>query len=280
MTYRDICRRLASAGIVEPETDAALLLEHFCGVGRAALPLRRDEDFTCAALEAAVERRAGRYPLQYILGRWGFCGLELDVAPGVLIPRADTELIVETAARELPRGGRFVDLGCGSGCIGLAILDARPDVAGVAVDLAPEALELTRRNAERLGYSERLRVLRGDMLSAELWQALRGDYPSGLDAVISNPPYIPHGELAELEPELAHEPVLALDGGADGLEPYRVLLPAARSVLSPGGVMIYECGVGQAAAISALGAELGLSAQILWDIEARDRGVMVCDHRG
>lgn len=275
MTYNDICRRLTAAGIPDAELDAALLLEHFCAVGRASLPLRRDEDFDCAALAEAVERREARFPLQYLVGKWGFYGLEINTVPGVLIPRPDTEVIVEAAVRRLPRGGRFVDLGCGSGCIGAAILSARPDVTGIALDISEAALELTRRNAVALGLYDRLRILRGDMTAEPTWRALREAAPSGVDAVISNPPYIPTRELAELEPELAFEPASALDGGEDGLSFYRAVLPQAASLLAPGGAVIFECGAGQTSALVALAAERRLPAEVLWDLGGRDRGVVV-----
>lgn len=280
MTYKDICRRLTQAGVEEPEVDAALLLEHCFGVSRASLPLRRDEQFDSPELADAVARREGRCPLQYILGRWGFRGLEFDVAPGVLIPRPDTELIVDTAARELRRGGRFVDLGCGSGCISVSLALERPDVRGVAVDISDTALDLTRRNAVRYGLlgasgesGVRLDVRAGDMLSDATWRGLgeSGEF----DAIISNPPYIPRAALAGLAPELGFEPSLALDGGDDGLDFYRILISRGVELLSAGGFMLFECGVGQTAAIASLGRAAGFAPEVLYDIERRDRGVIL-----
>lgn len=273
MTYHDICRRLTNAGISEAECDAALLLERYCGVSRAALPLHRDEQFDSPELSEAVARREARYPLQYILGTWGFYGLELEVAPGVLIPRPDTEIIVDNAVRRIGEGGRFADLGCGSGCISLAILAARGDVSGVAVDISDTALSLTQRNAARCSVADRLEVRRGDMLSPEWWRELGTD--EKFDAIISNPPYIARAELAELAPELGYEPALALDGGDDGLDFYRILISRGVTLLRRGGVMIFECGVGQTAAIAGLGRGAGLDADVLEDIEGRDRGVVL-----
>lgn len=270
MTYREIYRRLSSAGIDNADTDAALLLEHFCGVSRASLPFRRDEDFSSPALAEAVERRESRCPLQYILGRWGFCGLEFYTAPGVLIPRADTELIATAAINALPPGARIADLGCGSGCIGITVLHARPDVTCTSVDISPAALELTQKNAGRYGIGNRLRLLEGNMLEQSTWQAL-----GRLTAVISNPPYIPHSELAGLAPELAFEPAEALDGGSDGLDFYRVLISRGAASLDSQGFILFECGTGQSADISALGKAVGLEPQVLYDIEKRDRAVML-----
>lgn len=280
MTYKDICRRLALAGIEQPEVDAALLLEHYFDVSRAALPLRREEQFDSPALEEAAARRTERCPLQYILGRWGFRGFEFDVAPGVLIPRPDTELIVETALRELGQGGRFVDLGCGSGCISISLALERPDVRGVAVDISKTALELARRNAARYGLlgspdstDGRLELRTGDMLSDATWRELGRTGP--FDAIISNPPYIPCAELAGLAPELGFEPSLALDGGDDGLDFYRSLISHGGELLSAGGFMLFECGVGQTAAIASLGSAAGFESELLYDIEKRDRGVLL-----
>lgn len=274
MTYKDICRRLTQAGVEEPEVDAALLLEHCFGVSRASLPLRRDEQFDSPELADAVARREGRCPLQYILGRWGFRGLEFDVAPGVLIPRPDTELIVDMAVRELRRGGRFVDLGCGSGCISVSLALERPDVRGVAVDISDTALDLTRRNAGRYGLPPgRLDIRAGDMLSSATWRELGGT--GAFDAIISNPPYIPRAALAGLAPELGFEPSLALDGGDDGLDFYRILISRGVELLSAGGFMLFECGVGQTAEIASLGRAAGFAPEVLYDIERRDRGVIL-----
>lgn len=271
MTYAEICEILYRAGIQSPEDDAALLLQHFCGVSPARLPLERGRDYDSPDLAAAVGRRAQRYPLQYILGEWGFYTGSFKVAEGVLIPRQDTELLVELGTALLPRGGRFVDLGCGSGCISVSLLTARPDARGVAVDISPVARELTACNAQANGVSHRLCVAEGDMLSGELWSTLEG----GFDLLVSNPPYIPAAEVDTLSPELAHEPRLALDGGADGLDFYRALIAGGANILNPGGRMLFECGVGQTADIIALAENRGYAAEAKYDIEGRDRAVIV-----
>lgn len=271
MTYAEICEILCRAGIQSPEDDAALLLQHFCDVSPARLPLERGRNYDSPDLAAAVMRRARRYPLQYILGEWGFYTGSFKVAEGVLIPRQDTELLVELGAELLPRGGRFVDLGCGSGCISVSLLTARPDASGVAVDISPVARELTAYNAQANGVFDRLCVAEGDMLSEELWSTLEG----GFDLLISNPPYIPACEVDMLSPELAHEPRLALDGGADGLDFYRALIAEGANILNPGGRMLFECGVGQTADIIALAKSRGYAAEAKYDIEGRDRAVIV-----
>lgn len=271
MTYAEICEILYRAGIQSPEDDTALLLQHFCGVSPARLPLERGRDYHSPDLAAAVGRRARRYPLQYILGEWGFYTGSFKVAEGVLIPRQDTELLVELGTALLPRGGRFVDLGCGSGCISVSLLTARPDARGVAVDISPVARELTAYNAQANGVSHRLCVAEGDMLSGELWSDLEG----GFDLLVSNPPYIPAADVDTLSPELAHEPRLALDGGADGLDFYRALIAGGAGILNSGGRMLFECGVGQTADIIALAESRGYAAEAKYDIEGRDRAVIV-----
>lgn len=272
MTYKQICETLRRGGVESPETDAALLLEHFCGVSPARLPLERERDYDSPDLAAAVEKRAARYPLQYILGEWGFFEGVFSVAEGVLIPRQDTELLVELATALLPPRGRFVDLGCGSGCISVSLLACRQDAWGVAVDVSPDARRLTRQNAHKNGVCDRLEVLEGDMLSEVCLSSFEtGDF----DLLISNPPYIPTREVDELAPELKHEPRLALDGGADGLDFYRVLVAQGGRLLKSGGVMLFECGVGQTKDIIALAREGGYSAEARYDIEGRDRAVIV-----
>lgn len=272
MTYKQICEILQNSGVGAPETDAALLLGHFCGVSPARLPLERGRDYDSPDLAAAVEKRAARYPLQYILGEWGFFEGVFEVAEGVLIPRQDTELLVELGAALLPAGGRFIDLGCGSGCISVSLLACRQDARGVAVDVSPDARRLTRQNAHKNGVCDRLEVLEGDMLSEVCLSSFEtGDF----DLLISNPPYIPTAEVDELAPELKHEPRLALDGGGDGLDFYRVLVARWGRLLRRGGKMLFECGVGQTGDIIRLAEAQGYAAEARYDIEGRDRAVIV-----
>ena len=272
MTYKQICELLAERGVESPEVDAAMLLEHFCGIGRARLPLEKDRELDDPALLEAVARRAERYPLQYILGEWGFFEGSFGVSEGVLIPRQDTELLVELAVELLVKGGRFIDLGCGSGCISVSTLMSRPDATGVAVDISPVARELTAKNAVRNGVGDRLSVIEGNMLASEFWDGMEA---GGFDVLISNPPYIPTEEVGKLAPELAHEPRLALDGGDDGLDFYRVIIARGGRLLRQGGKMLFECGVGQTGDIIRLVEAQGYSACAHYDIERRDRAVSV-----
>ncbi|NLW74621.1 MAG: peptide chain release factor N(5)-glutamine methyltransferase [Clostridiales bacterium] len=267
MTYRKICGILSEAGIAGAEHEAALLIERFCSISPAMLPLLKDKEFSCPELESAVMRRAERYPLQYILGEWGFCREKYKLNPDCLIPRADTELLVETAARLIPPGGSFIDAGTGCGCIAISLLAARPDITGCAFDISAGALETARSNAETNRVSGRLKLLQGDMLDTRFFQRV-----GVFDAVISNPPYIPSGEITGLEPELCFEPRIALDGGADGLTFYRGLISNAGLSLRADGVIILEIGSNQAAQVIEIAGSAGYSCmEILKDIEGRDR---------
>ena len=164
----------------------------------------------------------------------------------------------------------ILDIGCGSGCIVSSILRARADLKAFAVDISPTALEVTQKNAVSLGVDDRLTIVRGDMRDANLWDKI-----GQLDAVISNPPYIPTDEVKMLAPELAHEPILALDGGEDGLDFYRALIKLSAPHIRAGGFMLFECGVGQTRDIAALAAESGYESEIYFDIENRDRAVKI-----
>lgn len=257
--YARIRRELAAAGVPDAAVSAAALLGRRAGLSRQELLARGGEPLRCdsAALRADVRRRAAREPLQYILGRWPFFGLDFEVGPGVLIPRPDTEVLVETAleflrGRETPR---LLDLCAGSGCVGIALAKSLPGSRLCSVELSPQALFWLRRNAALHGLSARTRILGADMLAEDTpGLFVRGAF----DALLCNPPYIPSGEIAALQPEVArYEPRTALDGGADGLVFYRA---AARflPLLRAGGLAAFEVGAGQAEDAAALLRGFGL----------------------
>lgn len=251
-SYRSLKTRLMGAGIDSASAgdEAALLLQCFCGVSRAGCLCDRDRLYDSPALDAAVEQRLRRYPLQYILGKWDFYGISFAVNEHCLIPRPDTELLVEEAIRTLPQGAFFADLCTGSGCIAIAILVNRPDTKAVVLELFPETLALAQRNAEANGVADRMIFVCADLLN-DGKQRLRDLAP--LCAILSNPPYIPQRVVDELAPELFFEPRAALDGGEDGLIFYRAILKDYAELLSSEGQIMLEIGYDQAEALAALG---------------------------
>jgi release factor glutamine methyltransferase len=243
---------LAEAGIEAPAREARLLLLHALGRPATAL-LDRTEPVLAPALPPLLARRAAREPMALILGRQGFWTLDLEVSPATLIPRADSEAIVEAALAAAPAPRRVLDLGTGTGCLLLAVLSERKQAWGLGIDLSPDAATLAARNARTAGLAARAAVLAADW-SAPLSQAAR------FDLVLSNPPYIPTQDLSGLMPEvLAHEPPRALDGGPDGLAAYRHIIATLPALLAPGGVAVLEVGIGQAAPVAALALAQGLA---------------------
>lgn len=241
-----------SKGIDNGRLDAELLLAATLGLERIGLylnfdrPLHGDE---LTAFRRLVERRARREPLAYILGRCEFWSLPFKVGPEVLIPRPDTETLVEAALKDLPQGGTFLDIGTGSGAIAIAIAHERPDVRGEGIDTSAAALELATANAASNGVAERICFRQGDLFALS-----GGPYA----VIVSNPPYIASGELPELMPEVRDfEPHLALFAGADGLDCYRALIPAAMPLLNAGGELLVEVGATQAAAVAELFRQAG-----------------------
>jgi release factor glutamine methyltransferase len=266
-------RRLEAAGIEGPVIDARLLVEAASGATRTEIitdPHRVLADAQEAALETYVARRAAREPVSHILGRKGFWKIMLSVTPQVLTPRPDTETVVERVLKAFPEGRAFtvLDLGVGSGAILLSILAERPAAKGLGVDVSEEALAVARENAANLGLEGRTVLLRGD------WTRGLGD--ASFDLVVSNPPYITSREIETLEPEVRdHEPRLALDGGADGLDAYRLLAPEILRVLKPGGRFAVEIGFDQSQAVEALFREAGaLNVETAKDLAERDRVVL------
>nr|WP_211187679.1 peptide chain release factor N(5)-glutamine methyltransferase [Neoroseomonas marina] len=247
---------LRAAGIEAPRLEARRLLAHAMGCReedllrdpRAAVP-----GGAAAAFGEALRRRAAHEPVAHILGRQGFWTLDLEVSGDTLIPRADSEAIVEAALAAFPRVDairRVLDLGTGTGALLLAVLAEAPGAWGVGVDLSPAAAGLAARNAAANGLGGRAAFLAGDWDSA-----LAGRF----DLVLSNPPYIASDEIAGLMPEVArHEPRLALDGGPDGFDAYRRIAARLPALLAPGGRAVLELGIGQRSAVEAIAAAEGL----------------------
>ncbi len=239
MTLDEATRRLAEAKIDNPRAEARLLLAHALGVSRDQTLTVTPSTGQAAAFAALIARRAAHEPFAYITGRREFWSLDFAVGPGVLVPRPDTETLIEEALRLVPDRATplaIADLGAGSGAILLAALTEFPSAQGTGFESAPQALAWARRNAERLapGRAE---------IRATDWKAAEGPF----DLVFSNPPYIPSADIESLAPDVARfEPRAALDGGPDGLAAYRELASLLPLILKPGGHALLEIGFGQA----------------------------------
>ena len=260
----------AAAGRLEATSDTArldaeLLAAHLLGVTRAELLLHHLRAEAPHGLPALVERRAGHEPVAYLTGRQEFYGLPLIVSPAVLIPRGDSEVLVEAALDERPQARTVLDCGTGSGALLLAVLSRLAGAQGVGIDRSAAALEIATRNAEALGLRPQARFIAAD------WH--RPGWADGLgpfDLILANPPYVESG--AALDPDVRdHEPAEALFAGPDGLDDYRVLVPQLPELLAPGGVAAVEIGYRQAESVSAIAREAGLSATLRRDLGDRPR---------
>lgn len=261
-------RRLAEAGIPDARREARLILAHALGIEPVTVlgyPERAVDD--ASHYEELIARRATREPLSHLTGRREFWSLEFEVTNATLDPRADSETLVEAALAAVPDRQAplsIVDFGTGTGCLLLALLSEFPKATGLGVDIAEETLAVARRNAARLGFADRAALAIGN------WgESLAGP----VDLIVGNPPYIPAGEIAALQREVAdYEPRRALDGGADGLDAYRRLGRDIFRILRPGGLVVLEFGLGQGTAVERLMLAEGLIAQgFSRDLAGHDR---------
>lgn len=262
MYLSELTRALSEGGIEDAAREARLLFSHVTGTPHASL-FGCDPASDAPALLHLRDRRLRHEPLQYLIGEVGFCRETYRVSPDCLIPRADTELLVEQAIHLLPRGAHFADLCTGSGCIAISTLAARTDCTADAYDIAEKALALAEENAVCNGVSDRLCLLTRDLLR----ESLDGVY----DAILANPPYIRSAVIPTLAPELAFEPSIALDGGADGLDFYRAILAGADSHLSDRGFLLFEIGYDQNDAIRNLATAYGYRADVAIDLNGNPR---------
>ncbi|MCW1382177.1 peptide chain release factor N(5)-glutamine methyltransferase [Novosphingobium sp. KCTC 2891] len=266
---RGAAQRLAATSDTA-RLDAEVLMAHALGCSRTDVLLRRMADPAPAGFDTLVERRLMHEPVAYIVGHQDFYGLELEVSPDVLIPRGDSETLIE-AAREAfagrPGPNRVLDLGTGSGALLLAALSLWPQAQGIGIERSPGALGVARRNAASLGMASRATMQAGDW-TAPGWSESLGTF----DLVLANPPYI---ETAQpLAPSvLDFEPASALFAGADGLDDYRVLVPRLPDLLAPDGIALVEVGWTQGEEVAALADAAGLSSHLHRDLAGRERGV-------
>lgn len=274
MTYRELYEygkgQLAAAGIEEAALDARLLLEYICHTDRNTLLAHGDSarsDLEEQFYRMVIARRAQRIPLQHITGQQEFMGLVFKVNEHVLIPRQDTELLVEEAMRYLGDGMRILDVCTGSGCILLSLLKYSNECMGMGVDISEEALAVAGENARLLG-------LRADFRRSDLFDAVEGRF----DMIVSNPPYIETAVIPTLMPEVReHEPVLALDGREDGLYFYRRITEQCGAYLARGGRLFFEIGYNQGEAVSGLMKAAGFSeVEVVKDYAGLDRVVTGC----
>jgi release factor glutamine methyltransferase len=271
--------RLAAAGIEEPRREARLLVATALGWDAARVlgyPEAALDPAAEARLAALVERRAAREPMARILGYREFWSLRFELSPATLDPRPDSETLIEAALaalRDRARPYRVLDLGTGSGCLLLALLSELPGAWGLGVDRAESAVATARRNAAALGFGARARFAVGDWAAA-----IAGEW----DAVLVNPPYIAAGAIAGLMPEVAHhEPRLALEGGVDGLDAYRMLAPQIARLLTVQGVAAVELGQGQAEAVAGIMTGAGLAIRgLTHDLAGMDRCLVLASGGG
>ncbi|WP_454812521.1 peptide chain release factor N(5)-glutamine methyltransferase [Labrys neptuniae] len=253
--YREILTDFRTASLATPELDARWLVAEAAGLPATAITLSPDSPITAEAAAKAYAFRARRLagePVDRILGSRAFWSLEFRLGPATLSPRPDTETIVETCLALLPERDvtyRLLDLGTGTGAILIALLHERPRASGIGIDCSADALAVAALNAADNGVADRAQF------QPRNWtEGLEDKF----DLIVSNPPYIPSADIAGLEPEVRqHDPLLALDGGTDGLDAYRAIVADAPRLLRPGGLLVFELGIGQEDAVAALMRQAG-----------------------
>lgn len=265
--FQALCARLQAAGVPDARFDAAQLYRFV--TGRDPRLDDGPSDAEAQRLDALAARRASREPLQYLLGEWDFLDFTLRVGPGVLCPRADSEVVCEAAIQLLERipAPVVLDLCAGTGCLGLGIARAYPNARVTCVEKSPEAWPYLTANTAGTGVQT---------VQADVFAWYKTLPPEQVDLIISNPPYLTAAEMQSLMPETAHEPVAALDGGADGLDFYRLLCARYGAVLRPGGWLVLEIGCAQATDVLELGRQWGwVNGQCRRDYGGNDRVVLL-----
>lgn len=263
MTLNQAIKILTDAGIESASYDAEELFCYFGGYSRSTLYLMRNIESNSPELIEAIERRAKREPLQYITGEAYFYREKYKVTPDCLIPRFDTEILVDYAVKNLPRGAVFMDLCTGSGCVAVSVLCNTEDTKAIAVDIDGGALAVAEENAHLNGVSDRIYLRRVDLMSE------RVDEP--VFAVLSNPPYVSEESYKSLAGEIFHEPPHAFLGGTDGGDFYRSLTPIYKEMIDKEGFIAYEIGYDQAELLRNIARENNMSCEVLKDLSGNDR---------
>lgn len=272
--YREAIKSLTEAGCDSPEFDAQQLVLYCFGMNKTQLLLNSGNEIEEGKLiffEDCVKRRYSHEPLQYIIGMWDFHRFSFKVGEGVLIPRPETELLVDFAAEEIRKNNYSVvyDLCCGSGCIGLSVAKLCPNVKVFCVDISDKAIEYTTKNKELL-CADNVTVIKSDVLDSVGFLGLPRP-----DIILSNPPYIKSEEIKTLQPEIAFEPIIALDGGEDGLLFYRSLADSWFTYINKGGYIAMEIGEEQGKDVLSLFVDKAEKARIIKDASDLDRVVVV-----
>lgn len=271
-TYRDIIGLLREGGIKDAQYEARVLISELCDIGMADILADPTRIYESDVLTDAVKKRAARYPLQYIIEEVGFCRGIFRVNESTLIPRPDTEMLVEYASECIEKNGYFADLCTGSGCIAISVLMNRLDLHCVATDICDETIATAKINAERNGVADRIEFLKADVnRPGELTKKTDRLF----DAIVSNPPYIPSGDIQMLDAELGYEPHIALDGGEDGMDFYRNIIDGYRKTVKEGGFMLFEIGYDQREAMISVAADRGLECRVEKDLGGNDRMAVI-----
>ena len=268
MRLNEAIDRLARAGVDNPRYDARELFLAALGLERSTF-ITPFEEYHSERLSEYIERREKREPLQYIIGEVCFYREEYTVTPDVLIPRSDTEILVDYAVKNIPEGQKFMDLCTGSGCIAVSVLKNTKNTRATAVDISKKALLVAEKNALKNGVLDRLDTVECDLLNDEIPTC------GEVYAILSNPPYVTEDEYKELAPEIYSEPKCAFVGGYDGMIFYERLLPRALSVICDGGFIAFEIGYMQGDAICALAERYSASAEIIKDYSGNDRVLVI-----
>ena len=255
MKYKELIDSLEKIGVDDPKSEAGVILNHLFGVNMANLIFDAQREYDKGAIAPILEKRENKIPLQHIIGKWYFMGREFYVSPDCLIPRPDTAVLVEKAISLLNYGGSVADLCTGSGCIGISMLVYRSDISQMTLcDISEKALKMAKKNAISNMVYEKCRFLQADITKS---------LPEGeVDMIVSNPPYIPTKDIEGLSLEVKKEPILALDGGEDGLDIIRVLLEEGPKMLKKNGKMLIEFGFDQGAKMDTLLCKIKESGKI------------------
>ena len=267
MTKAELIKRLAAGGSEEAQAEAKMILTELFGASAQTQLLKPEREYSDEVLEPLLQRRAEHEPLAYILGYAYFCDEKYYLSTDTLIPRADTEMLVETAVGALRNKGRFVDLCTGSGCVAISTLARRPDLSAIAIDISEGACEMAKKNARENGVADKLEVRIADVKDIPLTEKY--------DAILSNPPYIRRDVIDTLSAEVLREPRIALDGGEDGMDFYRFIISEYEKHLEVGGFFAFEIGYDQTDLITEIAEEHDMDCMVLRDYSDNPRVAVI-----